>query len=223
MSTEYGKIDTLYARDDKFVVDVAQLLRPVYGTINQWSVTEKVDGNNIRLVFTRDPGNDDRMLVQIRGKTDNASIHPTLLDYLTVLIKEILAEVEDIMATFELETFVLYGEGIGPKIGKVGHRYSTKPGFVLFDVVVSGGIFLAEEVVTETARKLGLRRAPVLGVMNLTEFTDLAREGFYSHIAEDAGFRAEGVVARTIEPLYDNRGQRLIVKLKARDWGRTNV
>ena len=43
---EYHKIDTLFERDENFVVDTGKLKQPVLGTISQWDVTEKIDGTN---------------------------------------------------------------------------------------------------------------------------------------------------------------------------------
>jgi hypothetical protein len=47
----------------------------------------------------------------------------------------------------------------------------------------------------------------------------LCEAGFVSLAAEaEPDHKAEGIVARPLEPLYDNRGERLILKLKTKDF-----
>lgn len=226
--TTYSKIDTLFDRDDSFRVDVTRLRRPVFGTIDRWLVTEKVDGTNMRLIFQMDenPGGDGTeppvLSTAVRGKTDNASVPPQLLAHCQALVDRLRSTVGGLMLDRGLTEYVLYGEGYGAKI-QGGGRYRPDQGFVLFDVGVGGGRFLADEVVTATAEQLMLPRVPLLNggePMATDEVVKLVQGGFASDAATtfDPEFMAEGVVARTVEPLYDNRGERLVWKLKAKDF-----
>jgi hypothetical protein len=215
----YSKIETLFDRDEDFRVDVSKLRRPVFGTIAGWLVTEKVDGTNIRIGFSRIK---DGTTYTVAGKTDEASIPPKLLAHCSDLAGRVAPEVLAIMREHDLDALTLYGEGYGAKI-QSGGRYRPDQGFTLFDVAVADGTYLSDGAVTETAEKLGIPRVPLLNggePMALAEIVALVRDGFASGAAQefDPEFMAEGIVARTVEPLYDNRGERLIFKLKGKDF-----
>jgi hypothetical protein len=216
----YSKIDTAFVRDEDFRVDVHKLRRPVFATIAGWLATEKIDGTNIRICF-RDHG-DDAIAHWVKGKTDEASIPPKLLEHCNDLAAVVAPGAEQIMEQFALTSLTLYGEGYGAKI-QGGGRYRADQGFILFDVMAGDSAYLADSAVTETAERLGIPRVPLLNggePMTLDEIVSLVQGGFASDAAEtfDPEFMAEGIVARTLEPLYDNRGERLILKLKAKDF-----
>jgi hypothetical protein len=128
----------------------------------------------------------------------------------------------------------LYGEGYGGSIQKGGHEYTSKTkggavSFRLFDVLV-GETWLRRADVEDVAEKLGIKSVPLIlgatyggfGVKwDLESIMKYVREGAYSLVAAEEGSSehlAEGVVAFTAEPLYNNRGQRLMFKLKATDF-----
>lgn len=218
MST-YSKIETAYVRDEQFRVDVSRLRRSIYGCISTWVATEKVDGTNMRIGFAKAPGETSSPVHGVWGKTDSASIPFALLTHCQDLAGRVKCQISEIMTEHDLASYTLHGEGYGPKIQK-GGRYRPDQGFILFDVEVGDGVFLSDEQVTATADLLGIPRVPVLGEMTLAAATTLAQAGFESLVAAANGqtMSAEGLVLRTVEPLYDNRGERLIVKLKGRDF-----
>jgi hypothetical protein len=74
---------------------------------------------------------------------------------------------------------------------------------------------MEREAVTEIAQKLGVDAVPYLGRRTIAEITELVRRPFRSMIGSAM---AEGVVARPIETLFDRRGERLIIKLKTKDF-----
>jgi hypothetical protein len=51
--------------------------------------------------------------------------------------------------------------------------------------------------------------------MTLEQIVTLVREPFASKVGTAM---AEGIVARPIEPLFDRKGARIIIKLKTRDF-----
>jgi len=204
----YSKIDTLFVRDEKF--NVTDTLRnPVIGTINKWIVTEKIDGTNIRITITAEDE------VKIGGRTDSAQIPADLCQYLyTTFTKEKMASLR---LGEEKDEITLYGEGYGAGIQKGGGDYRADKGFILFDVQVNDKYWLTDEAVTEKAVKLGIQRVPILGEMSLQEIIELVKVGFNSKISIKER-KAEGIVARPIMPLYDQQGNRLIIKLKTIDY-----
>lgn len=206
--SEYHKIETLYERDEKtFRLKPELILKNrVYGIIKTWHWTEKIDGTNIRAIWQ------DGKLT-FGGKTDNAQIHADLIKWLYEHITP-----EAMTACFPSgEDAVVYGEGYGAGIQKGGGMYSPIKQFIVFDVLVGGKWWLSDENMRDVAAKLGLEAVPYLGEMTLEEAADKVRAGFKSSISV-AIHDAEGMVGRPIEPLFDKKGSRLIVKLKTKDF-----
>lgn len=210
---EYPKIETLFDRDPtnmKMVV-VGRFRAPEFEAVNRWSVTEKVDGTNIRVAVL--PG--DRVFVG--GRTNDAQIPPPLLQFLTdtFTIERLRLGVRE-----SAETVTLYGEGYGPKIQKAGQHYRASPSFVLFDVRV-GGAWLEDDAVSEMASKIGIDRVPFIANAPVDTQTAIDMALGFSIMAErgggDASLRREGIVARSCPNLMDRTGRRVMWKLKARD------
>lgn len=206
--SEYHKIETLYERDEKtFRVKPGLTLRnPVYGIIKTWQWTEKIDGTNIRCIWK-----DGK--ITFGGRTDNAQIHADLIRFLYENVTP-----EKLRETFPTcADVVLYGEGFGAGIQKGGGDYQQSKGLILFDVLVEGRWWLSHENVVDVATKMGLPVVPYIGEMSLEEATAMVKAGFRSRIGQ-GGKESEGLVGRTVEPLFDKRGSRLIVKLKTKDF-----
>ncbi len=203
---EYPKIDTLFERDEHFVVNPAKLKSPVLGTISQWDVTEKIDGTNIRVMLSA------KGVVSFGGRSARSQLPA---DLVATLIEQFPAA--RMAARLWLDgpvEVVLFGEGYGAGIQK-GGLYRPNKGFILFDVLVGGEHWLQREAVEGIARKLGVDTVPYLGLKTIDEIVEMVREPFDSRIGSA---RAEGVVARPIETLFDKRGKRVIIKLKTKDF-----
>jgi hypothetical protein len=202
---EYPKIDTLFKRDDAtFVVDPTKIKSPVLATIAEWDVTEKIDGTNVRVMLS---ANGD---VSFGGRSQRAMLPAEFIQTLIAMfpsnkMRELWVEPTQI---------VLYGEGYGAGIRK-GGAYRPDKSFILFDALVDGKWWLERDAVNEVAAKLGIDTVPYLGRMSLSEIVALVRLPFASNIGMGL---AEGVVARPIGTLFDGRGERVIIKLKTRDF-----
>ena len=105
-------------------------------------------------------------------------------------------------------------EGYGAGIQK-GGCYRSDKSFILFDVLCGGKWWLEHGQLSDVAEKLGCDRVPYIGRMNFEEIVNLVRDGFSSKIGTGM---AEGIVARPIQTLFDRRGERIIIKLKQRDF-----
>jgi len=216
---EYHKIETLYERDERtFKLNAEMILKnAIYGAIKTWHWTEKIDGTNIRAIWK------DGSLT-FGGKTDNAQIHTDLIKWLYENITpNRLAEVFP-----NGENVVIYGEGYGAGIQKGGGLYSTTKKFIVFDVFVIdpvnsklGGWWLSDANVRDVAGKLGLDAAPYIGEMTLEDAAIKVREGFMSAL-NGGQAKAEGMVGRPVEALFDKKGHRLIVKLKTKDFAQAS-
>lgn len=205
---EYHKIDTLFERDKStFVVDPAQIKYAVLRTISEWDVTEKIDGTNIRVMLSAEGE------VSFGGRSNNAQIPGDLLKYLVRTFQQ--QNMKEVLWRDGPVSVVLYGEGYGPGIQKGGGLYRKDKAFILFDVLVDGKWWLERAAIEDIAGKLGIDAVPYLGRMTLDQVVEAVRVPFPSKIGTAI---AEGVVARPIETLFDRRGERVIIKLKTKDF-----
>lgn len=204
---EYHKIETLYERDPKtFKVYPGVLKNRTYSLLKEWEWTEKIDGTNIRIIWTH-----TERRVTFGGKTDNAQMPADLVTWLMAN-----ATVEKLAAVFPDTSAVIYGEGYGAGIQK-GGGYSPTKKLIVFDVLVDGKWWLNAENVADVCAKTGMDMVPSEGTMTLEQATERVRVGFPSSLG-DGTFAAEGLVGRPAETLFDKKGHRLIVKLKTKDF-----
>lgn len=114
----------------------------------------------------------------------------------------------------------IYGEYYGQGIQKCGSRY-IKDGndFLVFDIRRQGW-WLPKAERDALCEKLGLRTVPYIGVFTLAEIEKMVIDGFPTKVpnAKDPTMIEEGIVAKPILPLLDERGNRIIVKVKYCDY-----
>lgn len=207
--TEYHKIQSLFKRDmsskHKTLIEGEWTLPEFeYLADCDWTFTEKVDGTNIRVIY-----GDGK--TEYGGRTAEAQIPANLVGRLNdrfLPLEQKLAEV------FPGGSAVLYGEGYGAKIQKVGALYRPDQDFVLFDVRV-GDWWLQRPDVEDVAARLGLEVVPVIGTGSLHEAVRWAKNGIRSTWGD---FEAEGIVARPQTELNTRSGARIIAKIKCRDF-----
>jgi len=110
---------------------------------------------------------------------------------------------------------MLFGEGYGTKIQSVGSQYNLDGvDFILFDVQVSG-MYLLRDGVEDIARCFGIAAVPVVLRGDIDDAIAYVRSKPMSTIGSAP---MEGLVGRLPEELFDRRGNRLIVKIKVRDF-----
>lgn len=209
---EYPKIETLYNRDPETFIVTDELRCPEFLIPRAWLVTEKIDGVNIRVQFLA--GEPPRFF----GRTDNADMHPTL----RALLTETFTGGKLAAAFLDPDEVWLFGEGYGPKI-QSGGNYAPSVRMRLFDVKV-GQWWLNWASIEDVARKLGIETVPLINrcahleqiepiVTNLMSDVSSAEAQKYDH-------PAEGVVCRTEPLLMMRNGERLMFKLKRKDFAR---
>jgi len=207
---EYPKIQTLFKRSDlthKVMDGFYSMPEFDYLRDCQWEFTEKIDGTNIRVEWAPETGS-----VTFGGRSDNAQIPVFLLLKLQELFpvsKFLEAELKDPLC--------LYGEGYGARIQKGGGNYISSGGvdFILFDVYI-GGFWLTRVSVEDIAQRLGIKVVPLVGYGNLDDAVKLIRD---TKLQSTFGpFLAEGIVAKPIIRLCTARGDRIITKLKHKDF-----
>lgn len=209
---EYHKIQTLFKRDldapgHPMIEGDWTTPELEYLADNEWELTEKVDGTNIRINYKKDG------FVLFGGRTDSAQIPVKLLNYLNATFTP------DLFERAGLEHVTLYGEGYGAGIQKGGGNYNPNgQEFVLFDVVVHGqdqDWWLYRDDVDDIAKKLDIASVPVIGWGSLHQAISIVKNGMISRWGL---FEAEGIVARPVVPLWNRKGERIITKIKGRDF-----
>jgi len=210
---EYHKIQTIFKRDPAtnyktLIYGDYALPEFEYLKDNLWVFTEKVDGTNIRVMFNGE--------ISFGGKTDRAQIPAFLVNKLN---ERFLPQIDKFKATFtDPEPNVcFYGEGYGAKIQKGGGNYRPDQDFVLFDIKI-GEWWLQRKDVEEIGKNFGLDIVPIIGVGSLKDMVERTQDGFYSEWNDK--FIAEGIVARPDTELKARNGNRIITKIKYKDFER---
>jgi len=207
---KYHKINTVFKRDQQGKIIEGEWSQPEfeYLAYNNWTFTEKVDGTNIRVIL------DNRNVVvggiSFGGKTDKAQLSSQLVNKL----RSLFPSAATLKSIFDADTVCLYGEGYGTGIQKGGGNYSHEQDFVLFDIKV-GDWWLNRQDVEDVANKLGLRIEPISGEGTLYEAIHIVKNGITSTWGD---FQAEGIVARPKVELATRGGNRIITKIKVRDF-----
>ena len=206
---KYHKIQTVFKRDPAtkhktllegdFTYPEFRFLR-----FNHWVFTEKVDGTNIRIMF--DP---EARSVTFGGRGNNSQIPAKLTNALNEMFSARVNLFEDFDAPM-----CLYGEGYGAGIQKVGANYSPINRFALFDVKI-GDVWLERHNVQDIADRLEIEDVPIIGTGTLDDMVEIARRGFKSTWGD---FQAEGIVARPLVEMRRRTGERIITKIKCRDF-----
>lgn len=206
---KYEKIETLFTRDvegtKKLLLGVFRNPTIKYLQLAEWDWTEKIDGTNIRVYW-------DGHTVTFGGRTDNAQIPADLVTKLNELFGgETNAQIFE--QVFGEREVILFGEGYGRKIQKVGSAYiADGVDFILFDVLI-GDNYQPREWVEKTAEMFGIKVVPIVGRGTLWDAVTYVREHPMSVIAEGR-CEMEGIVCRPSVELRDRCGNRVIVKIK---------
>lgn len=209
---QYEKIETIFARD----TEGTKLLMP--GVFRNpsvhflasvgWDWTEKIDGTNIRVLW-------DGHGFVFGGRTDNANLPVSLVLRLNEIFLNNAVE-ELFEQTFGDKEVLLFGEGYGAKIQKVGAHYIPDGvDFILFDVLINGN-YQDRENVENIARMIGIKVVPIVGYGSLYRALEFMKEHPQSRVAAEP-LEMEGIVCRPHIEMRDRCGNRIIVKIKWAD------
>lgn len=219
---KYHKIQTAYLRDPdtnyktllegQWSKSEFELLKDII-----WRWDEKIDGTNIRVRYNapyeEDPQTGGIIPLEFRAKKDNnALIQPSLLARLPEIFS--LDQMRDI---FGSASVCMYGEGFGNHIQKAGKFYLPKGvGFILFDIKIKR-YWLERNDLEKLAVRFGIPIVPIIGYGTLEEAIELTRTGFMSEISEKFQ-TAEGLIMRPKIGLCSRSGNRIITKIKYKDF-----
>lgn len=208
MLKEYHKIETLFERDEKTKKLIEGKFRNAtveYLKNNKWQFTEKIDGTNIRVYW-------DGHKVSFHGRTDKAQIPADLVNRLNELfggeINEQLFEQK-----FGETEVTLIGEGYGEKIQN-GGGYKKSQDFILFDVMIAGN-WQPRESVEDIAKTFNIDIVPIVLEGTIQEAVNYVKTKPKSKFGTAD---SEGVVGRPIIEMQDRTGNRVIVKIKVKDF-----
>lgn len=208
----YTKIETLYNRSlggDKKLIPgdyrskTVRLLKDV-----TWIGTEKIDGTNIRIIW-------DGYSISFAGRTNKSVIPSFLNDKLTEMFCN--PETEQVFEQlFGENEVILCGEGYGNRIQKIGHLYRPDNSFILFDVyVVKTDLWLQRDAIEDIARALGIDAVPIVFEGTLDEAVAYVKTRPQSTIGTAP---MEGIVCKPIVDVLTRNKERVIVKVKVRDF-----
>ena len=205
---EYHKIQTVFKRDPEtkfktLLENNYSLPEFEYLKNNIWVFTEKVDGTNIRVMF-------DGEVIRFGGKTDKAQIYSGLFNRLNEKFLPLSSRFKELFNG----GVCLYGEGYGAKIQKGGGNYRQDQDFILFDVKI-GSWWLQRKDIEQIVDLLNLDIVPIIGSGSLFDMVEATRDGFNSIWGD---FMAEGIVARPETELLTRSGDRIITKIKHKDF-----
>lgn len=211
---KYPKIQTLWKRDPekKYTIMEGQYSKDEFENVLKWNVTEKIDGTNIRVISQTIPMFDGSKDLEFRGRTDKAQIPKFLLEHLEETFStEKLKEVFD-----DYEHLILYGEGYGGKMQKVGKLYRDESSFILFDVWIDGW-WMERGNVLEIGKKLDVDVVPGFSSMTKYEIVEYVKSKPKSHISKKP-MTIEGIVARSEPLMLFRNGNPMMFKLKVEDY-----
>jgi hypothetical protein len=208
---KYPKIETLYDRNmDTFKVITDKVRKPEFDAVKYWTVTEKIDGTNIRVLW-----NKEAQTVTFGGRTDNAQIPAKLFTVLQATFTP------DKFATFT-DDVILFGEGYGEKIQN-GGAYRSGVSFRLFDVLI-GRWWIEQEDIVGIGDTFGVCSAPQMKTISylplgLSDLIDIVGNESKTALQDGGqGCKPEGIVARSKPMLFDRAGNRVMWKLKFKDF-----
>ena len=208
---KYEKLETIFSRDmngtKKLIDGVFRNPTVEFLKDNKWEWTEKINGTNIGVVW-------DGYKVSYQGRTENTQIPTRLLDKLNELFGT--QEAEQIFEEqFGERNVILFGEGYGSKIQSVGSKYIPNGvGFILFDLWIEGN-YQSRENVERAAKSFGIPIVPIVGSGTLNEAIQFVKTHPQSMIGD---LPMEGVVCRPTMEMRDRCGNRVITKIKWKDF-----
>ena len=205
---EYNKIYSPFVRDEVTnKLKKGEWSRPEFAYLKdlKWYGTEKIDGTNIRIMW-------DGKDVVLGGKTDNAQLPSDLVQtlqqqFMTLPMRQLFAE------KFKESQVCFYGEGYGAGIQK-GGGYRKDKGFILFDVMCNGA-WLQMGSVKGIAETFEVDIVPTIIEGTLQELITFIETAPKSTFGD---FEMEGIVARPELVLQNPYGDRIMAKIKCKDF-----
>lgn len=209
LGPEYDKINTIWKRDEHGKIILGAYATPELDYLfdNRFDWTEKIDGTNIRIGW-------DGQELSLNGRTNNAQLPMPLIAWVEANLD--LKKLAELSAGkyAKPDEIIIHGEGYGGKI-QSGGRYRPDESFIVFDIQINGW-FLRRADMIEVAMELGLDVVQLIEVDTMERISEMVRNHDLSSHIGDAPM--EGLVGRPHVELRDRRGNRILAKIKKRDF-----
>lgn len=217
--TKYIKFSSPFVKDEKFknTMDEAQYLPE-----GNWIKTEKIDGTNIRIILTKPVDEKREILIGSRKLILNPD-DVTSKQFYDCLENVNLNKIAEYFKETN-STVVIYGEGYGAGVQK-GGIYSPKKDFRVFDIKI-GNAYQDFEFVEKVCIDNQLNIVPVLGktrVMSYGECIESLSKFQDTLIRDGCGGKPEGIVYKHEPVLLNKYGERLIFKVKFKDFKEDSI
>lgn len=209
MAHNFQKISAPFLRDgpkERLVNESKPALKWVedFRDLEFWA-SEKIDGTSVGIKW-------DGERVSFVGHTDKSQFCPRYLEYLQNRFGT--PEFEScIEAIFGDKPVIIYGEGVS-KDYNVDYGFPEGE-FIMYDIQYENGKFAERSFVREVAEKLGMK-TPHEEKMALGEAINFVKTRPSSFLDKD--FMLEGLVLRAPVELYLNNNERVICKVKVKDF-----
>jgi len=204
---KYPKINSMYKRDEKKKLLIGDYADPVFEALKdiEWEGTEKVDGMNIRVHWNGEE-------VLFAGRTDAAMLPTALVSKLNQRFTT-----ELFRTNVGVAPMTIFGEGYGEKIQSGGEYIVGGVDFIAFDILLDNHYWLPRYDMMYQAAQLGLKTVPRIFIGTLAEAASRVSSGIDSQISE-LPRKAEGLVLKPSVGLRSMNGERIITKLKTKDF-----
>lgn len=210
----YPKIKNLFKRREDGSIIFEELSDESFSNIKYWELTEKLDGTNIKIDYY-----DDEYKIYIHGRTEQSEKLPWIEDYIDRLrLEEKLYRISE---KHGCEKITIFGEGIGPKI-QSGSDYCLDHEVRVFDILINDKWWMTRSEIQETCNNIGMLTVPTIIFCYegygwiLDDIINFVKDGFTSCVFHNQNKikDAEGIVARPRENLFNNKGERIMFKLR---------
>ena len=217
--TKYRKIYTLFERSKDFKVIEGTFNEELKGirNIKNFVLTMKIDGTNCGIVLVPSEKGfpDVQVLVRKRSKiVQDDQEHKIYFDAVKSLD---LTKAIDFFNGSK-NVVVLYGEVCGKGIQEEGHTYSDKPVFKLFDIKCGNNFFNWRDLL-EFSKVTGV---PTVKWLHPTALHngDVFDYNMWKKYLEQLNTKkyCEGFVVRSEPLMFNNFGERMIFKIKWKDF-----
>lgn len=197
------KTRTLLKRGDNFKV-INELTDERFAQLNGWLVTNKMDGTSVILSIGDNPS--------FHGRTANTKFSAGQSAFMEYQLRESAYCIRSQHPMYDGKQIDIYAELVGPGINGNKHNLDEFELHV-FDVRIDGFwldwgnmLSVVADAELDPVRRLGLAKLDIDDIIAIIDDRSTGLEYF------------EGIVARSDPYLYDNRGNRLMFKLKVSDF-----
>lgn len=214
---KFPKIETVYKRSTEGTKELIEgdyrdKTVEMLANCKIWRATEKLDGSNHQIHW-------DGHKLTLGGRTPDSNVPKHVVNYFDDNFNN--NETEELFEQlFKDKEFVFYFEAIGHKIQACGDFYDpNNVKFVLLDIYsVSNNSWLSFESISDIARAIGVEcKHAVIDKCTLAEAIEYVKSVPMS-VFTKSQFPMEGVVCAPEIEMKDSNGERIIVKIKGRDF-----